>query len=256
MKKRQKFFSDTHYKNFLREHDEVIDFLKTNTFESDSPEEEAALRSRHLQKLALDRLLAAYTAGEEITSLPPLLSDLIDKYETRQAKLAIFENTPEISPLAIDDWPYLYEECVQVIGFCVLLQRTDLLKRFVKLMDDASYVGSDTLFEDLLIKLLPDRKDVDQWFHDIYTPLVQAIYAESKEEASSRLEQYCCKWYSAFEQAPWYDLHLQGENGNYVGYWAIEAGAIAFLYGIDDSKIDHMIYPKDLVEYARSQQPQ
>lgn len=182
MKKRQKFFSETHYKNFLREHDEVIDFLKTNTFESDSPEEEAALRSRHLQKLALDRLLAAYTAGEEITSLPPLLSDLIDKYETRQAKLAIFENTPEISPLAIDDWPYLYEECVQVISFCVLLHRTDLLKRFVKLMDDAGYVGSDTLFEDLLIKLLPDRKDVDQWFHDIYTPLVQAIYAESKRK--------------------------------------------------------------------------
>ncbi len=36
-------------------------------------------------------------------------------------------------------------------------------------------------------------------------------------------------------------------------HWALEAGAVAFLYGIDDSKIDHMVYPKDLVEYARSQ---
>ncbi|WP_122687412.1 PoNe immunity protein domain-containing protein, partial [Pseudomonas viridiflava] len=93
------------------------------TFESDSPQEEAALRSRHLQKLALDRLLAAYTAGEEIASLTPLLEDLIQKYELRQSTLEIYENTPNISPLAIDDWPYQYEECVQVIGFCILLHR-------------------------------------------------------------------------------------------------------------------------------------
>jgi hypothetical protein len=86
---------------------------------------------------------------------------------------------------------------VQVIGFCALLHRTDLLKRFVRLIDNAGYVGDDTLYEDLLCKALPNRHDVDQWYHDVYSPLVQAIY-------------------------------------------------------IDDSKIDHMVYPKDLVEYARS----
>ncbi|MCF8980559.1 DUF1911 domain-containing protein [Pseudomonas syringae] len=254
MNKRQKFYSEKHYLNFQREHNEVINFLKTNTFESDSPQEEAALRSRHLQKLALDRLLAAYTAGEEIASLTPLLEDLIQKYELRQSTLEIYENTPNISPLAIDDWPYQYEECVQVIGFCILLHRVDLLKRFVKLIDRAGYAGDDTLYEDLLTKLLPNRYDVDEWFHEVYSPLVQAIYAESKEEAAQFLKKYCSQWYSAFSQAPWHDLHLQGENGNYVGYWAIEAGAIAFLYNIDDSKIDHMVYPKDLVEYARNYQ--
>ncbi|QXG48619.1 PoNe immunity protein domain-containing protein [Pseudomonas viridiflava] len=254
MNKRQKFYSEKHYLNFQREHNEVINFLKTNTFESDSPQEEAALRSRHLQKLALDRLLAAYTAGEEIASLTPLLEDLIQKYELRQSTLEIYENTPNISPLAIDDWPYQYEECVQVIGFCILLHRVDLLKRFVKLIDRAGYAGDDTLYEDLLTKLLPNRYDVDEWFHEVYSPLVQAIYAESKEEAAQFLKKYCSQWYSAFSQAPWHDLHLQGENGNYVGYWAIEAGAIAFLYNIDDSKIDHMVYPKDLVEHARNYQ--
>lgn len=255
MKTRQKFFSETHYKNFQREHDEVIELLKTNTFESESPEEEAAIRSRHLQTLALDRLLAAYTAGEEIASLIPLLGDLIDKYEVRQATLEEHENLPNISPLAIDDWPDEYEECVQVIGFCILLHRTDLLKRFVKLIDNASYAGADTLYEDLLTKILPNRHDVDYWFHGVYSPLIQAIYADSKEEATKFLKKYCSQWYPAFKQAPWHDLHLQGEDGNYVGYWAIEAGAIAFLYGIDDSKIDHMVYPKDLVEYARNHQP-
>lgn len=188
MNKRQKFYSEKQYLNFQREHNEVINFLKTNTFESDSPQEEAALRSRHLQKLALDRLLAAYTAGEEIASLTPLLEDLIQKYELRQSTLEIYENTPNISPLAIDDWPYQYEECVQVIGFCILLHRVDLLKRFVKLIDRAGYAGDDTLYEDLLTKLLPNRYDVDEWFHEVYSPLVQAIYAESKEEAAQFLK--------------------------------------------------------------------
>ncbi|UVM47796.1 DUF1911 domain-containing protein [Pseudomonas sp. B21-015] len=182
----------------------------------------------------------------------PLLEDLIEKYETWQNKLAIYEQAPKISPLAIDKWSDQYEECVQVIGLCILLHRKDLLGRFVKLIDNAGYAADDTLYEDLLCKVLPDRHDIDQWYHDVYSPLVQAIYAKTKEDATGYLETYCSEWYDAFTQAPWHDTHLQGEGGSYVGYWAIEAGAIAFLYDIDDSKIDHMVYPKDLVEYARS----
>jgi len=255
MIKRQKFYSENHYKIFLKEHDEVIDFFKTRKFKSDSPEEEATLRSRFFQRLALNKLLATYTAGEEIKALIPLLEDLITKYEIRQQKLAESEETTDISPLAIDDYPYQYEECVQVVGLCILLHRTDLLKRFIKLIDNAGYAGDDTLYEDLLCKVLPGRHDIDQWYHDVYSPLVQAIYAKTKEEATSFLKKYCSQWYPAFKQAPWHDTHHQGEGGSYVGYWAIEAGAIAFLYGIDDSKIDHMVYPKDLVEYARNYQP-
>ncbi|KAA0983846.1 DUF1911 domain-containing protein [Pseudomonas sp. ANT_J12] len=251
MIKRQEYFSENHYKILLKGQDEAIEFFKTHTFQSDSPEQEAELRSRFFQRMALYKLLAAYSAGEEISSFPPLLEDLIDKYEIRQAKLAEAEQSPDISPLAIDVYPYQYEECVQVIGLCILLHRTDLLPRFVKLIDNAGYAGDDTLYEDLLCKVLPDRQDIDQWYHDVYSPLVQAIYAKTKEDATRFLEKYCGEWYDAFTQAPWHDTHLQGEGGNYVGYWAIEAGAIAFLYGIDDSKIDSMVYPKDLVAYAR-----
>lgn len=212
------------------------------------------LRSRFFQRLALNKLLATYTAGEEISTLLPILEDLIEKYEIRQNKLAKNEQTPDISPLAISDYPYQYQECVQVIGFCILLHRTDLLKRFVFLIDNAGYEGTDTLYEDLLCKILPGRHDIDQWYHDVYSQLVQAVYSKTTTEATSHLEKYCNQWYPAFQQAPWYDTHHQGEEGSYVGYWAIEAGAIAFLYGIDDSTVDHMVYPKDLVEYARNHQ--
>ncbi|MBV1809848.1 PoNe immunity protein domain-containing protein [Pseudomonas viridiflava] len=254
MIKRQKFFSEGHYQYLLRGHDEAIELLKTMTFKSESSEEEAVLRSGFIQNLAFRKLTVTYTAGEDIASLNGLLEDLVEKYEVRQQKLSILERSPEISPLAIDDWSHEYEECVQVIGFCILLHRTDLLKRFVKLVDRAGYEGDDTLYEDLLFKVLPGRHNIDQWYHDVYSPLIQAIYAKTKDEAADFLEEYCRTWYASFKQAPWHDTHLQGDEGNYVGYWAIEAGAIAFLYDIDDSRISHGVYPKDLVEYARNYQ--
>lgn len=45
MKIRQAYFSENHYQNFLTEHDEVIEFFKSNKFKSDTAEEEATLRS-------------------------------------------------------------------------------------------------------------------------------------------------------------------------------------------------------------------
>ena len=185
MQKRQKLFSDAHYENFLREHGEANEILKTTKFKSDTSEGEATLRSRFSQRLALRKLMAMYTAGEETSSLIPQLENLVEKYEIRQAALALSEQSPEVSPLATDDLPHEYEECVQIIGLCILSHRTDLLKRFVKLIDNAGYAGDDTLYEDLLCKILPGRADIDQWYHDVYSPLVQAIYAKKKEEARS-----------------------------------------------------------------------
>lgn len=251
MIKRQEFLTQTRYQDFLDYSEETKEFWKINKFESDSPAQEESLRASHFKNVALKKLFISYTAGAEIASLEPLIEDLISKYEESQSKLSASEVLENISPLAIDDWPDEFEECIQVFSLCILLHRTDLLKRFVQLLDAANYKGEDTLYEDLLRKLLPDRYDVDEWFHDVYTPLIQAIYADEKEEASQLLDNYCKQWYAAFKQAPWHDSHLQGDEGNYVGYWAFEAGAIAFLYGIDDSKIDHMVYPRDLVDYAR-----
>jgi len=95
MKIRQIYFSEKHYRSVQREHDEVIDFLKTNTFEADSPEEEASLRAEQLQSLLLDKVLACYTAGEKIELLIPLLEELIEKYETWQKSYPFLNRHPK-----------------------------------------------------------------------------------------------------------------------------------------------------------------
>ncbi|MBK5396079.1 DUF1911 domain-containing protein [Pseudomonas sp. TH39(2020)] len=251
MIKRQKYLTVKRHENFIINYKKSFIFWEDKLFQADSPEQEKSIRARHFQTLHLKNILIRYTAGEEVHNLAILLETLVESYENLQKKLAQFEQIENITPLIIDDWVDEYQECLQVISLCILLHRRDLLKRFVFLIDNAGYAGTDTLYEDLLIKVLPEREDVDQWYHDVYTLLIQAIYTEDKNNASELLEKHCTNWYSHFDQAPWHDSHKDGDEGSYVGYWALEAGAIAFLYDIDDSNIDHMVYPKDLVKYAR-----
>ncbi|WP_197412205.1 PoNe immunity protein domain-containing protein [Rheinheimera sp. EpRS3] len=253
--RRQKFISAQLYRAMLSHCNTVEDYWRDNLMQADPTAEDQARKARDIQSAHLDELLLRYTAGEAIASLPPYLERLIGSYEQHQLALAHYEQMANIPPLAIDDDLEHYEEAVQVISLCILLQRTDLLQRFVSLLDNAGYAAEDTLYEDLLKKLLPQRHDVDEWYHEVYTPLIQSIYAPDKQQASELLQQYCNQWYPAFEEAAWYDAHSWGDEGSYVGYWAFEAAAIAFLYGIDDSSIEHMVYPKELVAYARAGAP-
>lgn len=68
------------------------------------------------------------------------------------------------------------------------------------------------------------------------------------------MKQYLEVWYKSFEGVPWHDGHLvvNDECSAYGDYWAFEGAAIYVLYNIDDSSFrDHMVYPKDLADWAR-----
>ncbi|WP_180161423.1 PoNe immunity protein domain-containing protein [Acinetobacter sp. YH12040] len=151
---------------------------------------------------------------------------------------------------AIDE----YERCMQLIGLCYLLHRRDLLPRIAAMQDKIYHEQTDqldTLYEDFLSFELTDRYDVDQWFFDNpYRPLIFSKYRDTKEESIHDIQEYLKLWYPAFESAAWHDTHKMDE-GLYFGYWAIEAAAYVYLLDLDDIEITHMIYPKDLVKFAR-----
>jgi hypothetical protein len=251
MNRRQKFLTATHYNSVKKYFDEEKRYWKTHSIQADTPEQENYLKARRICDSAFQGLLLDYTSGIDICSLTASLEDVVAAYERMQIALSISERNPLISPLNLAEWPDEFEEAVQIIGLCVLLHRQDLLKRFAALFDAAGYKGQDLLFEDLVRNFMSGRADIDEWYHPVYTQLIQAVYEADRAEASVLLAEYCKNWYSAFENSPWYDSHKDDE-GTYFGYWAIEAGAIAYLYGIDDSKVDHIVYPKALVEYARA----
>ena len=194
-----------------------------------------------------------YTIGKSIQPLRIELENVIIKYEEYTIVLRKDEEDEDWAPFyftAIDE----YERCMQLIGWCYLLHRRDLLPRIVAMQDKIYHDQSDqvdTLYEDFLSFELNDRYDVDQWFYDNpYRPLIFSKYRDTKEESIQDIQEYLKLWYPAFESAAWHDTHKMDE-GLYFGYWAIEAAAYVYLLDLDDSEISHMVYPKDLVKFAR-----
>ncbi|MFT3721155.1 PoNe immunity protein domain-containing protein [Pseudorhodoferax sp.] len=206
-----------------------------------------ATRSR----LRFEQFVLRFTAGRSIPSLRAELPRVIEAFEHYVQALAMQEGVPCMAPLGFDDL-HEYERALQLVSLCYLLHRRDLLPRLRGLLDPA-YAGEDTVYEDLMSFDVAGRADVDQWYHaEPYTALVNAMYLE-RPGANAALKNYCVSWYACFERAPWHGSHtrIEGTEGDYFGYWAFEAGAVALLYDLDDSAIDDMVYPRDLVAWAR-----
>jgi hypothetical protein len=252
-RRRQQFLLPAYYENIRRILDTWNQDLLANLGRSELGIENISLEAAQLANNRFELLSLRYTAGEPIETLRDALTDVVEAYEHYQKALADFEQIPEIAPLGmgrIDD----YERCMQLIGLCYLLHRRDLLPRIAALQDPG-YVGEDALYEDLLSYELPDRIETDEMLHiDLYDPLLGVMYADTDEESAQLLDEYVNNWYPAFKYAPWHDGHLRinGTDGDYFGYWAFEAGAVAYLCNIDDGRVTHMVYPKDLVAWARA----
>lgn len=215
--------------------------------------ENISLDAAQLADNAYAQISLAYTSGVGIEKIRDEFAQVVDAYERYQKALAEFEQAPLMSPLGLDQLGD-YERAMQIMGLCILLHRPDLLNRMAALIDPG-YKGEDTLYEDLLAFYQSGRVELDEWYHDEpYTPLIRAIYEDDKDQAAALLNEYVESWYPAFKYVPWHDGHLRvnGTDGDYFGYWAFEAGAVAYLCNIDDSAVTHMVYPKDLVDWARS----
>ncbi|ERJ37593.1 hypothetical protein L810_8112 [Burkholderia sp. AU4i] len=199
-----------------------------------------------------------YTGGADISLLRDEFDSVVSAFEQLTIAERVHQADDRQPPLAFSEIGD-YETAMQLIGFCYLLHRRDLLPRIVAMFDPA-YRGKDTLYEDLLAYELEGRVDVDSWFHDVpYRPLVFSLYREAKQECVDDITQYLEAWYPGMAAAVWHDGHLEarkGDKGTYVGYWAIEAAAVAYLLELDDSSFrDHLLYPKDLADFARNFDP-
>ena len=180
------------------------------------------------------------------------MTGVVEAYERYQQALSLYEKEADTAVFYFREMVH-YSRLMQLIGLAYLFHRRDLLARIAALAD-TNFYGQDALYEELLDYALPDRMDTDQLFHARpYEHLVHAMYRDTDEESIEDLQKYVQAWYPAMKHVPWHDGHLRmtATDEDYFGYWAFEAGAVAFLCELDDSAITHMVYPKDLVAYAR-----
>ncbi|MCT7298910.1 PoNi-like cognate immunity protein [Ralstonia sp. CHL-2022] len=252
-RRRQRFISEQYFKWLAGFSVDSIEkwskLLPANGSEDSKRAIAASLRAENRFEL----LLLRYTAGEPIAPMREELDKVIADYE----EYAKYQSKEFESP----NWPAFrlselneYERAMQLIGLCYLLHRRDLLPRIAAL-EDPTYRAQDTLYEDLLAYGMDGRVDVDQWFHESYRDCINSIYGDSDEESLADLNTYLDKWYASMRGVNWHDSHLDlsEERGLYFGYWAIEAAALAYLLELDDTLLrEHIVYPKDLVDFARS----
>lgn len=211
----------------------------------------------------LDLLKLQYTAGYAIEELRPLYVDVVtalgawnDAYRVYIKSLD--ETGEELrddgTPLYFEDLVY-FQRLMEVVSVGVLLGEGDALRRIATYL--ARYRGTDLLFEFLISPAVPDARDNTDFFHARpYDPLIDAFYtAETPEQSIAFVKTYLEGWYKSFEGTPWHNGHLKGttEYMPYYGYWSFEAAAVCVIHGIDDKSFrDHLVYPKDLADWARS----
>ena len=198
-----------------------------------------------------------YTAGEAPSRLAVLLTEVVEVYEREAEAQDLLSDEDYSVVFSLVDLIDEYVDYIGIISVCVLLHRKDLIPRVHALMKGTDYDGSDLLIEELFNFYLPDRPVVDEWFWDKpYGMLVEVIDGESSVARAKAMKNYVTKWYSSMKGlAHFWGKHekVTPEYSEYVGYWAFCAAAFTYLYDIDDTAYrDEIVYPKDLVDYARS----
>lgn len=256
--RRQQFLQEKYYLKMSSSYAESENFWNENRPESDDEDQAIVLSQLYTVNDLFKLFVLNYTAGIDLNTLRFQLENLIHHYEKYTDLLRNYErkkgnnHAENESPLSFHDLEQ-YEKCLQLVGLCYLLHRRDLLPNISKMIDP-SFLGWDVLYEELLDYELDGRYDTEEiQFYEPYHLLIEAMYGDTEDERISALKEYLVKWYPTMKQVSWYASHeqIQDDVGDYVGYWAFEAGAVSFLAELNDFDIDHMVYPKDLVKFAR-----
>ncbi len=208
-----------------------------------------------------------YTAGEPIEAVAIAFDEMFQwfcKWHMDFASYAVqlrlkFRSDAEPAMAPSSPTPLDFEDvedfhrAITVVSLAVLLGKAESLRIAADLLHAER--GQDMLLEDLLSQTVAARSTTEFYHVKPYDPLIDAYYlATSPDEARANIRKYLRDWYPAMKACAWHDSHLVQKDHMtpYNGYWSFEAGAICLIHGIDDTGFrDHMVYPKDLVDWAR-----
>nr|WP_314524028.1 PoNe immunity protein domain-containing protein [uncultured Acinetobacter sp.] len=214
----------------------------------------------------LNLMSLQYSAGGDITFIQELYPYLLHWTEEYAESSHLYNLSSDAGgryvwhiSLGTEDYWYI---ALRLICLGLLTGYADQMDRIMLIIDytEASPEGQekDGLIERLIAPFVADRGTPpnEARRHLPYRKLIKVFNAEP-EHRSALILQYLEDWYEASRREPYYDQHPQtdiNEGFSFFGYWSWEAAAVTWLLGIDDTSYrDHQFYPKDLVDFARSQ---
>jgi hypothetical protein len=256
-KRRQNFIDEETYRNTLAhfQGDETIYAERLAEPRTQPGSHATTLRFR--ASALWDAFQLRYTAGEDLVELSRSLEEVVNAFESYVGENEEKSDDDYVPPFLLDDMIDTYVDYVNLLSAAILLHREDLIPRIYGLIEGGDYDGGDAVIEELLKFYLPDRPALDEWLWDKpYRLLLDALDAESAKERESFMAKYVQSWYKSMKgRANFWGAHetIEPSFSPYFGYWAMCAAAVTYLYGIDDQKYrSEIVYPKDLVDFARS----
>lgn len=256
-RRRQDFISEESYNNTLEFY--ANDDVKIQQ-RLDEAEPNPGYHASMLEVRALSRWEAfqlKFTGGEPLHALARELGGVVDAYEAYADENDKKPDSDYYPPVILNDHIDNYVDYLNLLSAAVLLHREDLIPRIFGLIEGGDFDGADAVIEELLKFFIPDRPSLDYWTWDRpYRTLLDAIDAEDPAERAKLMKKYVSAWYKSMKgKATFWGKHekVEPDFSPYHGYWAMCAGAFSYLYGIDDSSYrDEIVYPKDMVDFARS----
>nr|WP_249173130.1 PoNe immunity protein domain-containing protein [Burkholderia vietnamiensis] len=234
--------------------------LSLESLDSSQPKTTGA-DSRHRWSIAsnsLEFLLLDYTAGKPIEELRERFPEIIKRFDTyiehevsprKEIPPRNVADTLEITQL--DAYVYVF----WLLALCRLLGHPEFVPMVMRWVDKTREYnrGRDGLFENVVQALTGTHVEAPRvvLHPDPYRPLARATVS-APEERAALVKEFVDGWYKGMKPTYWYGAHT---DGLYFGYWCLEAALVTVLWDIDDSSYrDHLVYPKDLVDFARQQQ--
>jgi len=189
--------------------------------------------------------------------LGALLEPVVAAFEDYVEESSKEPDASYIPAMRLNELIDAYVDYLNLLSVAVLLHREDLIPRIYALIEGSAFDEGDAVIEELLKFFLPDRPALDYWIWDQpYRKLLDVIDEEDEAQHAKLMKKYVGGWYKSMKgKAAFWEAHKRIENSlsPYHGYWAVCAGAITYLYGIDDTCYrNEIVYPKNLVDYARS----
>ena len=254
--RRQLYLDDESYKNTIA-HIERENLLNIAALDDDLTERGRMTTHDLIASNKWTIFQLKYTAGETLSELANSLDEVVAAYEQY---VEANEDMPDVDyypPFVMNDMIDTYVDYLNLLCVAILLRREDLIPRIYALNEGTDFDQIDAVLEELLKFFLPDRPELEEWlWNKPYRTLLDAIDSETPDEMTKEMKNYVKNWYKEMKGiAHFWGKHekIKPEYTPYYGYWAMCAAAFTYLYNIDDSSYrSETVYPKDLVNYARS----
>lgn len=246
--------SENYFIKFIESHQKRIEnsFKRLNSCEL--LEENIPLVKNRIFFRSIEVLIAMYSKGDSIENLSKEFTKSVlymeDSWDDSIVKFKMGRPTKIFDYYTVNHYCYM----LWMLSFAVLL---DVPKSEYSVLKNLIKKGN--VNDRLLLYFLSHL--TDEHFSDTsmqnYEPFKRIYKKESLETMDiKQVNSYLNNWFLNTKYLTWHKSLESREmkKFSYFGYWSFESAAVVAINGLDDISFrDNEYYPKDLVDYYRSQ---